>query len=442
MTVFRDNREQNPAAVDAAQIAQSLPIAVAPPIATPSGGNDEALEASIAQLKAKDQEYLRLTSEQAREQWESDVRSNAGRQAESAQNRADVVELHTAQQHSVDDRRLAELANEALTLMPQLAPWVNPITGQLHLESMPQDLLRQYTVSQQLLARHAASMGLAPDQVGEYAASRGLIPGTAPSQQQPAPNLPDQDVTQEQIDNFGKLEKQPDGSYQVQLATGEIFRGDAERVIAALAKSKVETTRYAQRIKKEHQPGQPSITPLPGESLALQPQNGNGNGQETFGQWAADEQARALGFSNHQELIQWGQETRQKQAEQDQMLSDYRTDRMMFDFIRDNPDFPGTDQANTAIAEIMASTGWETNAQNLSAAHAFAVRRGVYKPLSNDEQQAGLTTPIPQQRSGSTPPPMIRSNSPEYGQPVDLWTEPLADQRKRIIREQLAEKGM
>jgi len=441
MTVFRDNREQNPAAVDAAQIAQSLPIAVAPPIATPSGGNDEALEASIAQLKAKDQEYLRLTSQQAREQWESDVRSNAAKQETSKQNRADAIEIQGAQQLSTDDRRLAELATESLHLMPQLAPWTNPITGELHWESMPQELLRQVTVNQQLFSRQAAAMGIPEGQVGEYVTSRGLV-GSAPQPHYQPPQIPDQEITQEQINNFGKLEKQPDGSYQVSLATGEVFKGDAEHVMQELAKSKVHTTRWAQQIKREHQPGQPSITPLPGESLALQPQNGNGNGQETFGQWAADEQARALGFSNHQELIQWGQETRQKQAEQDQMLSDYRTDRMMFDFIRDNPDFPGTQEANDAIGEIMASTGWDVNAQNLSAAHAFAVRRGVYKPLSNDEQQAGLTTTAPQQRSGSAPPPMIRSNSPELQQPFDLWTEPLADQRKRIIREQLAEKGM
>ena len=57
------------------------------------------------------------------------------------------------------------------------------------------------------------------------------------------------------------------------------------------------------------------------------------------------------------------------------------------------------------------------NIDNLSNAHAVAVRHGLYQPLSQEQIRASVAGPEPLHRPA--PPPMIRGGNPDMSPPVD-----------------------
>jgi len=79
------------------------------------------------------------------------------------------------------------------------------------------------------------------------------------------------------------------------------------------------------------------------------------------------------------------------------------------------------------------------NSENISLAHTFAVKNGLYQPLSLEEQQISLGLPVQSQRP--TPPPMIRGGNPERGWQGenDPYKVPLDELRRQAIRQQLGQ---
>ena len=125
------------------------------------------------------------------------------------------------------------------------------------------------------------------------------------------------------------------------------------------------------------------------------------------------------------------------------MISDYRFMReqaekyrileLSSSFHSRNQDFPNTDQAVEALEAVCRANNWDMeNIDNLSNAHAVAVRHGLYEPLSQEQIRASVAGPEPSYRP--TPPPMLRGGNPDMSQPTeDLHTMPLDQLRKRIL---------
>jgi hypothetical protein len=85
----------------------------------------------------------------------------------------------------------------------------------------------------------------------------------------------------------------------------------------------------------------------------------------------ADAIARQFDFTDRNEMKQWGQSVNQKMA----MIQEYEQDKAISRFFTQHPDFPGSDQANDALGQIIDERGWEVNADNLEMAHLIAVQR-------------------------------------------------------------------
>jgi hypothetical protein len=390
--------------------------------AFPSNSNDEWLEKSVKELRDRDQEYAKLRSDQAREEWEGLTRANLIRQRQSEQVRADEQAAGQANQNARDEKDMRYLAGVAFELLPMIQQYKSEY-------SMPKELLAAWSNNRDRLNNLASRMGISPEELSNRAAQ--LLGGSGP---QPQPDLGPQ-VTPDQLQHFGDVKQLPNGTYEVTLATGEVFRGDAETVMREQAKAQVHTKRYAQQLKQQ----------IANPSAQAQPSNGNGSevAENSFGVWAANENARALGFADHNEMIQWGQNLQATQQEQAAKLEEYENMKDAADFMQRCQDFPNTDQAIEALGTIIENQGWEWTPDAMEIAHTMAVRNGIYKPLTQQQiseewaQAMGMEN---QQARRGTPPPMLRGSAPDsHGDPDanNPWKMGLADLRKAAIAQEL-----
>jgi hypothetical protein len=230
-----------------------------------------------------------------------------------------------------------------------------------------------------------------------------------PNQRQVNPNEP-----------LVKFIDQPDGTFDAQLITGETFRGfkaDENRdAIRKLAESKVNTRRHYESLAQQQQPtnGQQTDPGL--------------NANQTFDPQAylREETAKAFGFKDAEEMISdYG--FMREQAEK------YRILELSSSFHSRNQDFPNTDQAVAALEAVCQANHWDMeNIENLSNAHAVAVRHGLYQPLSQEQIRASVAGPEPVHRPA--PPPIPPRGSPEMSRPTeDIYNMPLDQLRKQIL---------
>ena len=376
MTVFRDNREPDPTVATAAQIAETANLATktAPVGVGPSGSNEQWLADSINELKTKDAEYLRLQSEQARDQWENMTRDNLRRQRATESNQAEKTELQLAQRDATDAKHNSELFQYADELSNRLRiEFPNGYTSR----TLPNETLRDIVRTNQLFQKAAELAGV-------ESREGGVIPidwnpadsqQQAPQQSQPPENKPETFPDGQ----LYQLTNNPDGTIEMKLATGERFVGNPVEVAQKIAESKVHTTRWARDIKRQSETPQTAgngSTPVTNEAVP------------SFGEWAADEQARALGFSDRNELLQWGNKVNQTISRTDEFIEQQKLRATTADFMGRCPDFPGTAQAITALSAMIVKNGWDTTPDIIEAAHAHLVRTRVYAPLTPAEQQA------------------------------------------------------
>ena len=250
-------------------------------------------------------------------------------------------------------------------------------------------------------------------------AEQAAIASPDPNQRQANPNEP-----------LVTFIDQPDGTFDAKLVTGETFRGfkaqENRDAIRKLAESKVNTRRHYENLAQQQQP-----------TNGQQPQQQPANGQHTDPGLTAnqpfdsqaylrEETARAFGFRDAEEMISdYGY--MREQAEK------YRILELSSSFHSRNQDFPNTDHAVEALEAVCRSNNWDMeNIDNLSNAHAVAVRHGLYQPLSQEQIRASVAGPEPSHRP--VPPPMIKSNAPD-NTPVetDLYKIPLDQLRKQIL---------
>jgi hypothetical protein len=119
-------------------------------------------------------------------------------------------------------------------------------------------------------------------------------------------------------------------------------------------------------------------------------------------------------------------------------LEQFKNQNIVSQFFMEHPEYPNTDQANNALETIINRNGWEWTPDSMAAAHALAVQGRAYQPLS--QQEIAVANGYAPEVRRPSPPPIPRSGSPDNNAaPFDLWTEPLDQQRKRILAAQRAE---
>src|SRR6266404_9665653 len=96
MTVYRNNGEPDPMPATNAQLSTAVQDAPRHPTAQPFPDNDKWLADSVNELRQKDQEYKRLTTEQARGEWEQTARANLQRTREQSEQRQSRTTLEQA----------------------------------------------------------------------------------------------------------------------------------------------------------------------------------------------------------------------------------------------------------------------------------------------------------------------------------------------------------
>jgi hypothetical protein len=436
-------------------------------IATPSPANDAALNAQLDVTRDASLANLRQKSEDVQSQF----REEAAKIADQKQRSAEVVQ--TSVNAALDNAALRSEAEynqafknlqtaEELAMRTSVA---NPRESRLPLELHRQvvESTQKFLSAQADYVRThpdkasdpAYNIQLAEDGNGGFQLVNGLDPGlaeqvtiTSPDEARTMPleelrrNI--QRPKERQADPNEPLVKfvdQPDGTFDTQLITGETFRGfkatENREAIRKIAESKVNTRRHYENLMQQQQPGQPTN----GQQPQQQPTNGQHTepgltANQPFDSQAylREETAKALGFTNADEMITDYRFMRE-QAEK------YRILELSSSFHSRNQDFPNADQAVEALEQVCRANNWDMeNIDNLSNAHAVAVRHGLYQPLSQDQIRASYAGPEPAHRP--TPPPMIRSSNPDMARPTeDPHTMPLDQLRRLALAEGRAVGG-
>lgn len=250
-----------------------------------------------------------------------------------------------------------------------------------------------------------------------------------------------------------KVEKLADGSFLVEGELGEKFTGTPEVILQSTIDSQQNTKRAYQTEKQKKEELERELAEL----KANQPKPAVQNTAEdiSVGKYVArvipdedfaEKMSRVFGVTPEElKAVPGLLSTHNKAFSRTQ-----RRDAVLL-FQSAHPEFPDTPEANDALVKYVEEK-YQVNLDHISLAnpeqaaalmeggHLALVQRGVYKPMNADEQNQTLVNKS-SARERAAAPPMIRSNSNEQTQGIDLYAEPLEQQRQRIIREQLAERG-
>lgn len=213
-----------------------------------------------------------------------------------------------------------------------------------------------------------------------------------------------------------KIEKLPDGNFNVELETGERFTGDALSVTEKMAEAHVNTKRWGQEWKQKAEAVQQPVQAAP-EQHAVDPQ------QKATEDWVATTAAKGFGLGSAEDL---------KRQWQDVMAftEQAKSNMAITQFYQMHPEYPGSQAAHDVIGKIMEERNWPLSADNLEAAHLTAMQRKLYEPVPVGNSQGQQYRP--------TPPPMLQGSNPEqYTGNADPYNMTLADLRKLAIQQQL-----
>ena len=417
-------------------------------IATPSLSNDAALnaqlditrDASIANLEQKSSEVQQQYRDEA-----AKIADQKQRSAEVVQGTIDAALEARARNAEADFRQAVENAqavedavfehiNASADGTPKRINY-NRLTGvPLHLEA---DLIR---TSQLALKARDAYLDTHPSErdnpmLQVHIGEDGFVKYGSELQEQRAIASPD--LNQRQVNPNEPLVTfidQPDGTFDAKLVTGETFRGfkanENRDAIRKIAESKVNTRRHYENLVQQQQPAngqqpKPQAQPAVNESPSLT-------------DWFLDETAKRFGYQNSAEFIADQNARYHREQQNNQLLEHFKNQNIVSEFFSLHPEYPNTDQANNAIETIINRNGWEWTPDTMAAAHALAVQNRAYQPLS--QQEIALANGYAPEAHRPVPPPIPRSGSPDNNAPpFDLWTEPLDQQRKRILNAQRAE---
>lgn len=217
-----------------------------------------------------------------------------------------------------------------------------------------------------------------------------------------------------------------DGKILARLETGEVFEGDPIEVTTKLAEAHVSTKRWGQGFKTELDalkaapPAPPPPPPTPAEANEQQLQA-----------YLLEQTAKALGYDSAAEY-------KADIARVKSTTDEVNNQLVASQFLAQCQDFPNTQPAIDAIAAKIDENGWDFTPQSMIAAHALCTREGKYQPLSQEQITAQWSQGL-QNSNRPTPPPVLRSSSPD-SQPAggeNPYAMKLDDLRAAAIRQQL-----
>lgn len=237
----------------------------------------------------------------------------------------------------------------------------------------------------------------------------------------------------------------PDGTMEVTLPTGQVYRGNKDEVLAEALKSQIHASRTIKEMKEQQQSvAAPPPPPPPQPTSTLDPQT------ENLGVYIWDTLAQTAHKVPHNPLVAGF-------ARHDSSLSEMAVQNVDLQFQAKFPDFPNTAQAGEAIlSKVQDEFGLDPNQIDqlcmvnpkqamacMAAAHRACIAEGIYQPLTREQQLATSDAEALAALRGNrpTPPPMAPSGNPENGAgEYNPWAEKLDDLRNRAIRQQLEGK--
>jgi hypothetical protein len=231
-----------------------------------------------------------------------------------------------------------------------------------------------------------------------------------------------------------KIEKLPDGKFNIELETGEKFNGDPLEVTEQLAKSQQETKRWAQQIKAENEAlkaAHPATPPNGQQPPPADPQ------EKQLQDYLLTQVGKGLGYDNADQFK--ADLTKVKSSTEEIAKS-----TALQTFFTNHPEYPGTEAANDTIGKIFDEFGWkDLTAEHLHLAHLEAVNRhqkdpkSGYQPLSEKEISESWAGRMAQANRQAAPP-MLRGNSPDANSGYDdPYKVPMEKLRQDAIKQEL-----
>jgi hypothetical protein len=448
LTVFRNNSESDPMPATTAQLdQQAQELAGKPPgsktaLAT---GQDAGLSQSLADLRKGYADAAHVQTEESRQH--AINRAMVDGKIDANIPRTSVQFIGPRTDHYIAGDSTQVPSNDPVWKMP-----LDHLRTNLELtEGMYQAVDRLTKTGSEKDYKTAAELGerlqasMARDFTPLQIDFESQQPQQPPSPQARPETFPDGEVYQ--------LETRPDGQLEVRLITGEIFRGDPIEVTRKIAAAKVSTTRWGQGFKQQLAELQAQGE---GPPTAILPASGvqydeNGAPVMEVGQTVVPDStyinlhnmATALGYSGTDELIADQMNLREQTTRLSQELAAEREDRQNKEiaavFLAQNPSFPNSDESIAALDQIITANNLAYSPENMTLAHTYAVQNGLYRPLSQEDQEAAVGMAVQSRRPA--PPPMIRSSNPEtWHGDNDPHSIPLDQLRRLAIKQELEGK--
>jgi len=220
------------------------------------------------------------------------------------------------------------------------------------------------------------------------------------------------------------------GTFELLQETGEKFRGTLPEIVAQQAKQHVHDKKWVRGIREENarlKSGQP---PQPQQQSEQQPIT-DPAGLITDPE-IAEKFARSVGFSDAQEMVSEWQAMQTAVKDAGEFAEKYRDEQVAETFIAQNPDFPGDQHAIAELMKVMDASDLDySKPENLSLAHQYAVKRGFYQPLTQDDIEASTRGNASQR----TAPPMPPSgSSPDFDRrDVNPWAMATDELRRKVL---------
>ena len=221
------------------------------------------------------------------------------------------------------------------------------------------------------------------------------------------------------------IKENEDGTIEVNMETGEVFKGHPLEIMAQLEKQHVSDKRWTQNIKAENEnlKNQQLNPPPPPPAVPT----GNPD-QVALRQFLVEEHAQGLGFKDaaeYRKRLEFINNTADRQS----------NEQVAADFMMACPEFTGEPDAVEKLAAKIDQMNWEYTPPNLMAAHLLCVRQGAYKVLTTDEvNMAANNTSAQQQQQGRTvPPPPPQGGAPSSGDQTNPWAMSTDELRKKVL---------
>lgn len=224
-----------------------------------------------------------------------------------------------------------------------------------------------------------------------------------------------------------EVTKNEDGTVEVRLETGEVYKGDPIKVLDEMGESYVSGKRWTQNIKAENenlkaQHLNPPAPPPPATAV--------NSDVVALRNYLGDELGQYMGYKGGEELKS---ELEQMKAAKERQVNS----QIAEDFMLACPEFPSNDDAVNKLTAKVDQMGWQYNQQSLMAAHLMCVREKAYEPLTPEQINASWAQNM-QVASGTTPTPTVPPTPPQGGAPgnadqTNPWAMTTDELRKKVL---------